>query len=77
MKYSRETQREIDTLWHEIGLVKNDRLRTNMGYTFDKLLVLLDTEFENHKGFLEAYIEMDTKGEYKGPEIPQAGRYGN
>ena len=46
MNYSKEVQLEIYTLQHEIGLVKNRHLRVNMLRTLNKLLMLLEDEFD-------------------------------
>jgi hypothetical protein len=77
MKYKEATQLKIDEMWEDIGKVENDTLRANLMHTFEKLLIFLGDEFDNQKGFLEKYLEMDAKGEPKGSGMPKAGRYGD
>ena len=75
MKYKEATQLKIDEMWKDISKVEDRVLRANLMHTFEKLLIFLGDEFENAKGFLEKYLEMDSKGEPKGSGIPKAGRY--
>ena len=71
MKVSEATQLKIDQLYHEIGLVEDKTLRTNLIHTFEKLLLFLDEDFEHIKcypcmGFaVNADIEKITAEAYK------------